>query len=87
MAKKLIEEAGVHKGQNKGWCCRLSNMMNAVKLSTTVFNYNWQEEESSDSVCGMYLVRKSSSCVLSKLYGGGGYWRKRKLPEVWKKGL
>lgn len=34
--KKLIEKAGVDKGQNKGSCCRLSNM-SAVKLSTTVF--------------------------------------------------
>lgn len=70
------------KGQNKGWCCRLSNMMGAVKLSTTVFDYNWQEEESSDNVCGMYLVRKSNSFVMSKLYGGGGDWKKGKLPEL-----
>lgn len=35
----------------------------------------------------MYLVRKSNSCVLSKLYGGGEDWKKGKLPEVWKKGL
>lgn len=48
----------------------------------TVLDYNWQEEENSDSVCGMYLVRKINSCVLSKLYGGGGDWKKGKSPEV-----
>lgn len=48
----------------------------------TVFDYNWQEEESSGSVCGMYLVRKSNASGLSKLYGGGGDWKKGKLPEV-----
>lgn len=36
---------------------------------------------------GMYLVRGSNCCMLSKLYGGGKDWKNGKLPKVSKKDL
>lgn len=36
---------------------------------------------------GMYLVRGSNCCMLSKLYGGGRDWKNGKLPKVSKKEL
>ena len=78
------------KGQNKGWRCRLSDMISTVKLNATAFGQsfdcncvgNGKKVLTVSVLDGMCLLRRSNSHVLSKLYGGGGDWKKGKLPEV-----